>query len=358
LIVCIFPKITFSQCDDVTLDSLTNPGPYEVATLDETDGIRNGPDYAGATIYYPVNATPPFASVALVTGFLSSPEDIEEWGPFYASHGIIAINIGTNSGLDLPPIRAAALLDALETLRQENTRNQSPLEGSIDIDKFAVSGWSMGGGGAQIAATLDPSIKAVVALCPWLGSGTQLDHESPVLIFSGQDDVVAPPNLHANVHYENTPLTTQKVLFEIENGSHSVANTPNGADGVIGKIALSWIQLYVDDNTCYCALLHESLLIDPVASNTEININSGCDGVLGLDTLEVSAVSLYPNPTSNLIHATVRQDVNYQVFSTLGERILEGKLSPSKNQINISHLPASMYYVRLGNETFKMLKID
>ena len=80
-------------------------------------------------------------------------------------------------------------MDALETLREENTRNASPLLGAIDEDKFAVSGWSMGGGGAQRAAVLDNSIKGVVALCPWLPS-PDLDHDSAVVIFSGQDDTV------------------------------------------------------------------------------------------------------------------------------------------------------------------------
>ncbi|HBL79929.1 MAG TPA: lipase, partial [Aequorivita sp.] len=134
------PNIIFAQCGDVTLESLTNPGPYEVATLTEADGLRNGPDYAGATVYYPTNATPPFASIAIVPGFTALPSSVEEWGPFYASHGIVTIIIGTNSLFDFPEQRATALLDALETMRQENTRSTSPLENQLDVDKFAVSG--------------------------------------------------------------------------------------------------------------------------------------------------------------------------------------------------------------------------
>ena len=29
-------------------------GPWDVRSLKESDGLRNGPDYDGATIYYPV----------------------------------------------------------------------------------------------------------------------------------------------------------------------------------------------------------------------------------------------------------------------------------------------------------------
>ncbi|MDG1502771.1 MAG: lipase, partial [Ulvibacter sp.] len=218
LAVLLSSTLVHSQCEEITIESLSNPGIYNVATLTEADGLRNGPDYFGATVYYPTNGTPPYASIAIVPGFTAGPDSVEAWGPFYASHGIVTIIIGTNSIYDFPEARAEALLDALETLRQENTRNASPLLGAIDEDKFAVSGWSMGGGGAQRAAVLDNSIKGVVALCPWLPS-PDLDHSSPVVIFSGQNDAVAPPGNHANIHYDNTPNSTNKLLFEVENGN-------------------------------------------------------------------------------------------------------------------------------------------
>ncbi len=84
LISPLFTIIILAQCDGATLESLTNPGPFEVETLTEADGIRNGPDYFGATIYYPTNATPPFSSIAIVPGFVSLPSSVQDWGPFYA----------------------------------------------------------------------------------------------------------------------------------------------------------------------------------------------------------------------------------------------------------------------------------
>ena len=344
--------MALSQCADITIESLTNPGVYDVATLTEADGLRDGPAYFGATVYYPTNATPPFASIAIVPGFTASPDSVEQWGPFYASHGIVTIIIGTNSIFDFPEARAEALLDALETLREENTRNASPLLGAIDEDKFAVSGHSMGGGGAQRAAVLDNSIKGVVALCPWLPT-PELDHDSPVVIFSAQNDAVAPPGVHANIHYDNTPNNTNKLLFEIENGNHSVANTPGGGNSSVGKIALSWFKLYVDQNDCYCSLLTEDLLDNPQeASNIESSFE--CEV---LDTQEnVSQTILYPNPTRDIINISTQQDVRYSVYNTLGQLMLSGELKGNFKQINLSSLPGNIFYIRVNNETFKILK--
>ncbi|SRX55697.1 T9SS type A sorting domain-containing protein [Aequorivita sp. CIP111184] len=346
------PNIIFAQCGDVTIESLTNPGPYEVATLTEADGLRNGPDYQGATVYYPTNATPPFASIAIVPGFTALPSSVEEWGPFYASHGIVTIIIGTNSLFDFPEERAVALIDALETMRQENTRSSSPLENQLDVDKFAVSGWSMGGGGAQRAAVLDNTIKGVVALCPWLPNAS-LNHDSPVLIFSGENDPTAPPAQHADLHYAATPNTTNKLLFEIENGNHSVANTPNGGNGAVGKIALSWLKLYVDENDCYCPLLTESLLVDPPAASKVLS-SFECELLSVPDNS--FAISVYPNPTHDFVNINSTNPVHFEVYSALGQRLLSGELTQSEKQIDFSNFAKGLYYVRLGNETVKIVR--
>ncbi len=274
LLLSLFSNLGFSQdCAIQSLDDITNPGVYNVATLTDADGLRDGPDYGSATVYYPTDATPPYASVVIVPGFLSAPSSVAAWGPFLASHGIVAMVIGTNSGFDQPAARADGLLDAIETLRQENVRINSPLLGNLDLDRFAVSGWSMGGGGAQLAAAADPSIKAAVALCPWLGSPdpADLNHAVPVLILSGQDDPTAPPSSHANVHYEYTPATTDKLLFEAAGGNHSVANNPANVQGDIGKIALSWYKHYLLDENCYCPFV-----LDTPASSSQYLINLEC----------------------------------------------------------------------------------
>ena len=75
-------------------------------------------------------------------------------------------------------------------------------------------------------------------MCPWLNtlslSSSDLNHDSPVLILSGQIDAISPPGLHANVHYNFTPQSTDKLIYEIAFTSHLVANGPEGGDGEVG----------------------------------------------------------------------------------------------------------------------------
>ena len=259
IILLALNNTCLAQCESATIDFAMSDGPYNVSTLTEWDGIRNGPNYYGATIYYPTNSTPPFSSIVIVPGFLTAESSIQSWGPFFASHGIVTMTIGTNSGFDQPETRAEALIDAIVTIKQENTRISSPLYSNIDESSIAVSGWSMGGGGAQLAASIDPNLKAVIALCPWLDTSTlspsTLNHSIPTLIFSGELDGIATPSIHADVHYSYIPNTTDKLIYEIENGDHFVANGPEGGNGEVGRMALSWLKKYLLDDNCYCPLL-------------------------------------------------------------------------------------------------------
>lgn len=344
----------YGQCEGVTLESLSIPGPFSVAALDEEDGIRNGPDYNGATIYYPTNGIPPYASIAIVPGFIAGPSSVEAWGPFYASHGIVTIIIGTNSPIDFPEARAYALLDALETIKQENIRPASPLLGDLNLEQLAVSGWSMGGGGAQRAAVLDPTITGVVALCPWLPN-PDFDHNSAALIFSGQDDTVAPPSLHADLHYEATPVSTNKLLFEVENGDHSFANSPTGGDYSVGKIALSWLKLYVEQNDCYCPLLTDNLLVDPPAAS-KVEQDFICE-LLANNSPEL-ALNYYPNPTQDRVYFEIFQELNFELYSPYGQRLQSGQLSSSQPYIDLSTYALGVYYLNIENQVVKLIKIN
>ena len=55
-VLLLIPFFSLSNnCDSITLLSITNPGPFNVISFEESSGIRNGSLYSGATIYCPSN---------------------------------------------------------------------------------------------------------------------------------------------------------------------------------------------------------------------------------------------------------------------------------------------------------------
>ena len=291
LIISIFPfRLLGFDCDSLILESITNPGPYNINIINESSGIRNGPNYYGSTIYYPLNNKGDFSSVILVPGFMNNESTIQNWGPFLASNGIVTMTIGTNSLTDTHIQRKDALLDAIVSLKNENSRLSSPLFSKLDTSAIAVGGFSKGGGGAQLAALEAPYLKAIVALYPWLDNPSQADlnHNIPVIIISGQLDLIAPPSLHADIHYTYTPIATNKLKYEVEFASHDAFSGPNGGNGEVGKRVFSWLETYLLDDNCYC-----SLLLTPAITSSDYLTNIFCNNI--------NQVSEFLYPSKNLI---------------------------------------------------------
>lgn len=261
----------------------TEYGPYEISSLNEGDGLRNGPGYMDGVLYYPIDAEPPFRSVVLTPGWAGGSSSMAEWGEFYASHGFLAMTIGPNDEInDTHEQRAEGLLDAITTIKEEQWRTGSPLVGLIDTNRFMVSGYSMGGGASQIALTLyDPInsqlIVAAIALnptiivydcdnCPpesaegcWCFLPEHMIHDTPTLIIAGQNEIDELPEYDGALGqdmYAYTPETTLKMLYEISEGDHGSASFPYG--NVLEK-ALFWAKYHLMEDLSYC----DSLLVSP-----------------------------------------------------------------------------------------------
>ena len=89
-----------------------------------------------------------------------------------------------------------------------------------------------------------------------------LDHSVPTLIIAGQNEVNDLPDydgLLGQDQYYNTPETTTKLLYEIGGGGHSSTEWPGGSEGIPGRLALNWLNYFIQNKEEYC----DSVLIVP-----------------------------------------------------------------------------------------------
>lgn len=196
--------------------------------------------FISATIYYPTgDGLPPLLpSVVIVGGQGCGEQVMAAWAPFYASYGIVAMTIGTpRPWTDTPGDRCQALLDASLALQSEHEREGSVVQGRLDVERRAVHGYSLGGGGAQMAGLSDQTLKCVIACTPHDGAygagipGTlsfpsEQRSSVPVLIICGEKDGTAPPKTQAWPQYRQTTAT--KLCVEVVGGDHFVGNGPAG----------------------------------------------------------------------------------------------------------------------------------
>ena len=279
-------------------------GPYEYTTITESEGLRNGPDYRDGVVYYPIDGEAPYKSIVLTPGFGGGSTTMSDWAEFFASHGFIAMRIGPNDEInDSHQQRGEGLIDAIESIRQENSRIGSPLYGFIDMDSFSVSGYSMGGGASHNAAMIDGSLKALISLNPTvlfedcdLCPGEEydgviyciclvpelVDHSVPSLIFAGEievNELTAYEGMLGQDIYANMPESTDKIMFEGANSGHGFAAYPYGE---VQQYALNWLKYQILDDSDAC----ESLLTYPALASqylTNIECTASIEGDINGD---------------------------------------------------------------------------
>ncbi len=220
-------------CRDPAPTGVTSSrGPFDTASFRVSTG----------TVYYPTDAEPPFAGVAICGGFLNTGPEMESWGPFYASHGIVTI-ITTTTGADIPDIRAIKLLAAIDSLKAENTKSGSPLMGKMS-DRYGTSGYSMGGGGTTIASAEESTLKTSVGLAPWAPVGAGITVAT--LLLCGSSDGTAPCSM-AQSSYRGIPEATPKMMISISGATHFSWFGPGDAGrGTSGAYALAFQKVYLE----------------------------------------------------------------------------------------------------------------
>lgn len=255
-----------------TMATAMAEGPYGVESY--TDGFADGDEYLAGTIYYPTDAEPPFAAVVACPGFTAYQDSVAPWGPFLGSHGIVVMTIDTNTTSDSVDIRQGALLDALNSLKGEQTREGSPLKGKLHMTRFGLMGWSMGGGGTWLNAKDHPELKSGITLAGHIvtqagGAGQFTTVTVPVLMLAGNADTDILGLGMSQPVYESIPESTPKMLYEVDGASHFDIS-PDIGGGLFGLFGLSWQKTFLEGDERYRQFL--SLPMPDNASDYRTNV--------------------------------------------------------------------------------------
>ncbi len=90
------------------------------------------------------------------------------------------------------------------------------------------------------------------------------------------------------------------------------------------------------------------------AESESVNVTISVDPPLSLSKESLNNFIVYPNPTSGVVYIEGNKSQDeYIVYSVIGEKILTAK---NTNEIDLSHLPKGVYYLKIGNSTKKIVK--
>ena len=363
-------------------------GPYAFESIEQSDGMRDGPLYADATLYYPLDTQGELSSIIIGPGWGGSGSSMSYWATLFASHGFVAVTIDYNDpDNDSHQQRAESMLDLIETVKLEHLRAQSPVFTLLDTTSFAAVGYSLSGGVTQIAAVLDSTLDAVIALNPTIiiedcdGCANfgycicllpeHLEHSVPALIIAGEDEILeleSYDGLLGADQYYNTPETTIKMLYEIENGDHGSASYPE-SETVVNK-TLFWLKYHLMEQDVYC----DSLLLEP--NDASIFLTTlDCSPVVSTDNSAINPDQFilhqnYPNPfnPSTKIEYELNVDgiVTITILDIKGneiKKLINSFQSTGRHEIewngldnNGQNLSAGVYFYRIDFDNFQQNK--
>jgi glucuronoarabinoxylan endo-1,4-beta-xylanase len=77
---------------------------------------------------------------------------------------------------------------------------------------------------------------------------------------------------------------------------------------------------------------------------------------------DAANISLYPNPVHDqltILHEGQTNESTFRLLDQTGRQIISGKLNIGANQINVSELPAGMYFIQIqgAQKAYKVIKL-
>jgi hypothetical protein len=80
--------------------------------------------------------------------------------------------------------------------------------------------------------------------------------------------------------------------------------------------------------------------------------------VNAVNEVEMSAISLYPNPANEQVTFTLESDAQVSVFDMTGRKVSEMNVTAGQAQLNVSELESGVYFVnfRFANDSTAVAK--
>ena len=128
-----------------------------------------------------------------------------------------------------------------------------------------------------------------------------------------------------------------KVVHVVGDAAHGVNNAEK-----------DYITSFFSDDTL--------VVTDTVVSGD--TLTSGDTLVSGLENVTLDKIKIHPNPTNALVmlERTTAEPMPYLILNILGQQIVTGVSTAKMTRLNLTEFPANIYYLKMDNQSIKIIK--
>ena len=249
---------------------------------------------------------------------------------------------------------------------------------AINLDRVYATGMSNGGFMSfLLACQLSEKIAAIASVTGSMTFDTydncNAQHPTPILQIHGTNDGVVPYDGNTTWILPIEDVISYWVNYNNCQTNPTITTFPdlNPSDGSIVEHIV-----YTDgDNASTTELMKviggghtwPGSVFNLPGTNQDINASMeiwqffsrfDINGQLSFNEFDNGQVIIYPNPTSSKINLSLNfsDDLNYELFTAKGNKLIFGTIKSSNQEIDLSNLPPNVYFLKLGNQVYKILK--
>ena len=236
--------------------------------------------------------------------------------------------------------------------------------------KIGLMGHSMGGGASLLASENNANISTVINFAAAETSPSAImaaaNVNVPALIFSGEEDCVAPEIENQIPMYEAINSDC-KTLIKVKNGGHcyfadnnfacNLGETFCGNDFVITReeqheTTFAFLNLWLD----YTLNGNENALEEfneTILTSDLVNYEQVCASLNTNENIYNDTIAIYPNPVKNELTIKIPGEAcngKYTVSNLYGQIVQQNKTINCKTSINVSALAKGVYVLTYSND--------
>ncbi len=249
-------------------------------------------------------------------------------------------------------------------IQMENQNSNSVFYNSV-LPKTGIIGHSMGGGASFLAAENNPNINTLINFAAAETNPSAISAAGnitiPSLIFSGDDDCVAPPVIHQNIMFDNLNSSC-KTQINITNGGHCyfanesvLCNFGESScnqnlnilrqeqQSITNDFLKIWLNYSLKSDQNSFTIFNDSL-----QSSSRITFSQNCNGTAIMGQNKEDEINIYPNPFTEILNIDVPLEfINGElvILNIFGQPLHKELVTNKNTEINLSNFESGSYFI-------------